>query len=539
MALLNSVWSKPKRTLQIIFAVAILLRVPGIFWGLPIIDKYAVIYHPDEPKIIRRAMAFPEDVFENKDLRYPTGLHYLVGTIVLPLKALNASSQLSDSSFQNLTFIIARLISIAHGLGAIYLVYLFGKRHYSIQTGLLAATFLAISLYHARHSSIATTDVATSFWVMAILIFLYRLSPKSRYREYVVLGTLTGLLAGVKYSGGIILVAIAIILLRLLTHVNNREDKKNVLIGGIIAAPIAILTFLFTTPSILANPNALITSLQYESTRVGISRLPIWDLQPLISDYRLLVIVVGLPLALIILYRVISALKKSELRISLPLIATVSVYVLFFWGSMLARYLILILPILCLLAARGVEELLSTKILSLKNTAIAVLVLTIGYSLTYTLASNALVLNDTRSEASAYFRKNIPPGSTVGNQWVGNTFRRGWTLPFVDPEIYEFADNLNQPKYVILTSQHYKYIELAFTTGKLSSIYVWDPQYGNNDWYWGGQPQPEVFEFYDYFLNGVGDKYHYELIATFKPPNVTVPIEFPPPEIRIYQRIDN
>ena len=528
----------PRRLMSVLLLIAFLLRVPGILWGLPIIDKYAVIYHPDEPKIIRSAIAFPEDIFRTEDLRYPTGLHYFVGMIVLPLDALASSSQISNAQFQILTFIIARLISMALGLGSIFLVYLLGKQLYNSNTGLIAAALLTVSLYHARHSSIATTDVATSFLVMAVLIFLYRLSPKSHYREYVFLGTFIGLLAGVKYSGGIILVAITIVLFQLFAYANNRDDKQNVLIGGIIAGTVAILAFLFTTPAILVNPKLLFDSLQYESTRVEFSRLPIWDLQPLIGDYRLLVIGVGLPLALLILFGVVSAFKKTEIRINIPLVATVFVYVLFFWGSMLVRYLILILPILCLLAARGVEELIRNNTPYVKNIAIAVLVFTIGYSFTYTLASNVLVLNDTRSEASAYFREIISPGSTVGYQWVGETFRRGWTLPFIDPEIYEFADNLDQPEYIILTSQHYKFFEQAFTSGNLSSIYDWDPQYGNNNWYWGGMPQPEVFEFYEYFLNGVGDKYNYALVATFEPPNVTVPIEFPPPEIRIYQRID-
>ena len=527
-----------RRILIVVIFLALVIRLPGIFWGLPIFDKYAVAYHPDEPKIIYGALAFPEDIFHNEDLRYPTGLHYFVGILVLPLDALATSSLLSKTLFRDLTFIIARLVSISHGLGAIFLVYLFGKHVYNTNTGLIAAALLTVSLYHARHSSIATTDVTSSFWVMAVLIFLYRFSPKSRSREYVILGILTGLLTGVKYSGGIIVVAISIVLFRLLTHANNRKDKENVLIGGLIAVPIAMLALLFTTPTILVNPRALIASLQYESTRVGNSRLPIWDLQPLISDYRLLVIVVGLPLALLILYGVVSALKKSELRNSLPLIATLIVYVLFFWGSMLARYLILILPILCLLAARAFEPLLRTKIPYLRNTAIAVLSLTIGYSLAYIIAGNVLMLNDPRSAASAYFQENIPPGSTVGYSILGNTNRFSWTLPRVDSHIYEFIDGLNQPEYVILTSQIYKSFDRTFISGILPSTYVLDPQYANS-WYLGIIPEPEVFEFYDYFLNGVGDKYHYQLIAVFEPPSITVPIEFPPPEIRIYKRVAN
>lgn len=532
-----SALSDPRRLLPIIIVIAFLLRIPGIFWGLPIIDKYAHLYHPDEPKIIRGAMAFPEDIFENKDLRYPTGLHYFIGTIVLPLDALTASSQLSDSQFQNLTFVIARLISIAHGLAAVMLVYMFGKKYYNTNTGLLAAALLSVSLYHARHSAIATTDVATSFWIMVVLTMLYRFSPRSSYRDYIVLGALTGLLTGIKYSGAIVVVSIGIVLLKVLSEAQGRNQKQKIIIGGLISAPTAIFAFLITTPTILVNPNAFRESMAVLSIFVGGQRVPFWNIQPLFAGYNFLVDAVGLPLALLTLFGIVFALRKSEWYFSLPLVLMTVVYILYFWGSMFPRYYILILPILSLLAARGAASFVNSRNYYLKLGMLTALAITIFYSIIYTIAGTVLLLDDTRSEASAYIQANIPAGATVGYWYIGTTFRGGWELPFVDPEIYRFADNLDHPEYVILTSQSYLRFERALSSDDLSADYVWDPQFAFA-WYMGRIPAPEVFEFYDYFLNGIGEKYNYELIEVFDPLNINVPIEFPPPEIRIYRRID-
>ena len=529
--------SEPRRLLSIIIVIAFLLRIPGIFWGLPIIDKYAHLYHPDEPKIIRGAMAFPEDIFENEDLRYPTALHYFVGTIVLPLDALTASSQLSDSQFQNLTFIIARLISIAHGLGAVVLVYRFGNKYYNTNTGLLAAALLSVSLFHARHSAIATTDVATSFWIMVVLTLLYRFSSRSTYRDYIVLGALTGLLTGIKYSGAIVVVSIALILLKVLSEVEGRNQKQKSIIGGLISATTAMFTFLITTPTILVNPKAFRESMNILSIFVGGQRVPLWNIQPLSMDYNFLVDAIGAPLAWLMLFGIVFAFRKSEWHISLPLVLMMVVYILYFWGSMIPRYYILILPILCLLAARGAASLLNSHNLYFRGGMVTALAVTIIYSLFYTIAGMVLMLNDTRSEASAYIQANIPAGATVGYWYIGSTFRGGWELPFVDPEIYRFADNLDSPEYVILTSQKYLPFAQALSSTYLSADYVWDPQFAFA-WYMGRIPDPEVFEFYDYFLNGVGEKYHYELIEVFDPLNINIPIEFPPPGIRIYRRID-
>ncbi|MBW8010275.1 MAG: glycosyltransferase family 39 protein [Chloroflexi bacterium] len=529
-------FSQPRKILIAILMIAFGLRIVGIFWGLPIFDTYAHAYHPDESKIINGAVAFPEDIFEREDLRYPTGLHYFVGLLVIPLGTLATFEVITKAQLSIYTFIISRIVSVVFGVGAVALTYRLGKLISNTTTGLLASSLLSVSLYHARHSAIATTDVATSFWIMAVLISLYRLSLDSKTRDYLVLGIFSGLLIGTKYSGVVVIASAAVIFIKLLRTSRDSQQRWRLLKGGGISTLSAITTFLMTTPSILVHPQSLLTSLQYETSRVGYSRAPLWNINILVGDYKLLVMTAGLPIAILVIFGLINGLSRSEIKTNLPLLASIIAYLLFFWGSLIARYYILLLPILCLLAAKALDSLLQRNIQPIKLAVVLVFSSTLLYSLVYSINGIALFLNDSRSGAAAYIDANLPAGASIGYAKTGNLQRWGWRLPFIDPEKYTLVDNLTNPDYLVLSGFTISEFESAFASGRLSEDYVWDVNFPN-DWWSGEIPDPQVFEFFDYFLNGVGDKYSYELLAVFKR-EITVPVEMPPPEIRIYQRID-
>jgi len=71
-------WVKNHQVLAGIVAVGFLLRIWGMFWGLPFPD-------PFEGRIIRGAVLFPGHIFTNIDFTYPTFFHYFLGIIPLPL----------------------------------------------------------------------------------------------------------------------------------------------------------------------------------------------------------------------------------------------------------------------------------------------------------------------------------------------------------------------------------------------------------------------------------------------------------------------
>jgi len=109
-------------------------------------------------------------------------------------------------------------------------------------------------------------------------------------------------------------------------------------------------------------------------------------------------------------------------------------------------------------------------------------------------------------------------------------------MPKIDPLKYKIADPLEKPEFIILTSYDYTKMEGALLSGKLHD-YNWDKNY-STEWYMNIPPSHDVFLFYEDILNGKGNKFKYRLLKKFEK-KIYIPIEFPPPQIRIYQRSDN
>jgi len=99
---------------------------------------------------------------------------------------------------------------------------------------------------------------------------------------------------------------------------------------------------------------------------------------------------------------------------------------------------------------------------------------------------------------------------------------------------FKVVDALQNPDYIILTSYDYKRMEEALISDKLHD-YKWDPKF-SEEWYRFHPPSEKVFRFYDEILNNKGMEYEYRLIKKFEK-NIFVPIEFPPPQIRIYEKL--
>jgi hypothetical protein len=264
--------------------------------------------------------------------------------------------------------------------------------------------------------------------------------------------------------------------------------------------------------------------------------LPFWYPQVWIKHYDKLVTTSGLPIAIFILIGLVYSFSKEERLKSLPLALLVISYVGFLSTSLALRYMITILPVMALLAARPLDKLYQKDSKLMTWGATSLLAIAVIYNLTENTKGMYLVLNDTRSEAAEYIEKNIPAGATIGNLVVGNIARSGWHMPRVDGTKYVFVGNLNNPEYVILSSYNFKWFQRAIISGHLSADYVWDQNYS----FWPGDliPEPDVFLFYDSLLNNRGNDYDYRLIKVFEREQ-SASIEFPPPEIRIYQRIDN
>jgi len=484
-----------KYLLILILTFAAILRLPGIVWGLPTFDQYAnpIYYHPDEKKIIWGAQGFPEEIFTRTDLRYPTALHYFLGTVMLPFRSAKAEMPLL--AYNDIYFLAGRLISLLQSLAACGLTYVLGKKLFNWQTGLVAAAFLAVTLYHVRGSMLATTDVATSFWLLVSLLLALRLERARGWLDFVALGASVGILVGVKYSGVFVAVGIGVLFIRYFLNARLPNERYR-LIGGIaLSVAVSLVVFGLTTPSAVLHPQALFSSVQYENYRVGEKLLPTWNMPVWQNFITVSMGAMGLPLVLLGLVGLVLSPRYAP-KVLLPYSSLVIVYYLYFRSALLERYLITIMPVICILAAYWLVMMIASSRKAVVYAGWGLLIFTLSYGMYQDIVLAKLLVRDTRSQAAAYIIEEIPAGSTIA---LGDP-TEPWRYPMIgsDHKLVTLDEN---PDYVVLSSFH----------GWINS------------------------DVKDYFLESGDELVKYKVAAEFQPA-WKLNVEFVSPFLKIYQR---
>jgi hypothetical protein len=533
--------SLSKKLLISILLLAAILRFQGIFWGIPVFDPLVHSYHPDEPKIIKPASLFPRHLLYNTNFQYPTFYSYFLGTLSIPVKLIFKIKGWSFDIYQIYISIFARFLTVLLGVGSIFLTFVLGKRLYNEKVGLLSALFLSLSFYHVQNSAWATLDVPNSFFSILTLYLAFRMYEEPTPKFYFLTGVSFGVLIGTKYSGAIVL--ISILILHYYQALKNEEKKLSGIFKVSLSKNLWILflsaaaTFFLTTPGIILKTMGFINSVHSElSLGAGRAYRPqfIFSLSYFLFIIKNFNVAAGPFLSIIMIVGLIYPFRKRWDR-EIPLLAS---FILFFTilGALGSRQLILVLPIASILGAHAILHLYEKNRLLSKSVLVSLLTLWVIFAIAYNSAGILLRKDDTRTKAAHYINKNIPIGTTIGATSIGDYLRWDWEFPKIDTEKYRVVDALEKPKFIILTSYDYVRMERALSSSKLHN-YKWDPR-STVEWYKAHPPSEEVFRLYDDVLNEKGGKYKYRLVRKFEK-NIFIPIEFPPPQIRIYERVED
>lgn len=210
----------------------------------------------------------------------------------------------------------------------------------------------------------------------------------------------------------------------------------------------------------------------------------------------------------------------------------VLLHYLFWRGGLSRRFIIPLAPVFCILAARGCAALLDSGRKPLRLAGAAALAVALAHSAWLCVAGRLMRRDDPRTRAARFLSSTFPHGTRIG---MGMTSKilfttNSWTLPHLDERAYGVSSMLSLPPVLALSSADFEPIEQALRSPKLLPGYRWDPRH-NADWFLSAPPSPDVFLLYDEILHRPTA---YRLAAVFKTP-LLAPIEFPPPEIRIYR----
>lgn len=180
--------------LFLILAIAFLLRITGIGFGLPL------RFHPDEWIQVLPALSIFEGSFHPGYFYYPSFTVYFyffafkTASLIVP-EIFRFSS--SNSSF----WLLARIVSAFFGTAAVSAAYLLASRLYDRRTGLISAFFIAIFPLEVRHSHFAIVDIPMSLWVLFSLYFMCEKKDGTLSNSSLIFaGLFAGLASSAKYT---------------------------------------------------------------------------------------------------------------------------------------------------------------------------------------------------------------------------------------------------------------------------------------------------------------------------------------------------
>jgi 4-amino-4-deoxy-L-arabinose transferase-like glycosyltransferase len=323
------------------------------FWALGHGIPYSVSV--DEPEIVERAFNMmragslnPQGFFD-----YP-GLYIYVQFLVSCLRFIAGALSGAWSSLGAATtpsfYLWGRAVTAAIGVLTVLLVFRIGLR-WGGRYALLAAALLAVMPLHVRYSHYVLTDTPLTFFVTLTFLLSLVAHERATARAFMWAGVAAGLAAATKYNGGIALV------MPLLACWMTPAVRPSRLICALVAAGAAVVAFLVTAPyTILDLPGFLnsfahLASMYQTGDRFDAAWLTyLKHLRITFGWPALLLSGAGLVLGIVRLVQ-----GPGRVRWALAVIFPL----LYFWTIsrqqiVYARYLLPIVPVLCVLAATAV-----------------------------------------------------------------------------------------------------------------------------------------------------------------------------------------
>lgn len=419
-----------------ILALALALRLHGIWWGVPDLAvsptepgaPHYFSYHPDEWSILQPAV---EQMNRRGDLN-PHFFHYGTLYIYQVAASIALARRLGlvelTPAYTGFLYVLARLVAVFLGVLTVWLTYLLGRRCYGRAVGWGAALLLALWPLHVVHSHFAAVDVPVTFWITLSLLGAAHLLPakaengNSPWAWLLTASGAAGLAASTKYNGGVVLLPVlgAIFLRWRQTPLPQRPSARGGGLGwGAAAVAVAGAAFLLGTPYALLDFPHFWAQVQDEIRHAHEARtLDFLGTAPGWVYYLRYGFPAGLGWAGTVAAGVglgVAGLRRERgdlllLSWGLPFYLLVGAA-----KDHFIRYLIPLLPALAVLTARWLLEMgnrpgIGKRMVGWGMGAVVVLS-GAGKSAAYLRLFDP---PEARTEVARWFRQNVPPGTRVG-----------------------------------------------------------------------------------------------------------------------------
>jgi 4-amino-4-deoxy-L-arabinose transferase-like glycosyltransferase len=231
---------RPSRLgLLLVLAVAAALRFWALGHGIP----HALSV--DEPEIVERALRMMRagtlnpHFFDYGQLLiyiqlFVSVIRFIVGSVT---GAWDSLAQVTSDSF----YLWGRAVTAAFGVATVFVVFRIGLR-WGARHALLAAALMALMPLHVRYSHYVLTDIPLTFFVATAMLMSLTAHERPVIRAFALAGAMAGLAAAVKYNGGLAL------LMPLLACWMTPAARPSRLACSIAAVGGAAVAFFMTAP---------------------------------------------------------------------------------------------------------------------------------------------------------------------------------------------------------------------------------------------------------------------------------------------------
>jgi 4-amino-4-deoxy-L-arabinose transferase-like glycosyltransferase len=393
----------------VVVAIALALRLWGIGSGLP------WSYNVDEAQhFVPFAVAMlhgnldPGGYFAN-----PPAYTYLLAAIFKLAFGTHGAQHIYRSSDSTQMWIAARVASAALGTIAVWLLYLAGARLFDRRTGLIACAIMAVAFLPVFYGKLALNDSPTLAPVCLSLWGSAGIARFGRKRDFVIAGLGLGLAAATKYTGGIVVLPLIVAAL------SSVEPGRRLFVALWLplAGVIALAAFIAANPYSVVDFHQFLNQLaQQSSESEGNGKLGLTHGSGVFYYLWSLSWGVGWIPACAAAAGAVALLVRRWWWTFAALVPAALAYLAFMGlqGRYFGRWVMPIIPLVCLLAAFAVVSLVELLARGRPRAQAAVLVLAAaalcvqgGYYSVHSGIVNSRP--DTRAIARAWLLKHVPP----------------------------------------------------------------------------------------------------------------------------------
>lgn len=258
-----SILNRTHVALAAILLLGAILRLTGIDWGTEFGTGEFRPFHPDEVTLIANAKWVGEDVGKTTTAYGHLPAYILYATHEILSTVVDYTPFGTTNDDLRMTHVFARALSGLAGVLTIWIVYVLATRLDCTRTGLLAATFLALTPGHIQQSHYYTVDVSITLFTALGLLTILKL-PRTSVQPYLLCGLSVGAATGYRLLGGLLVVPYVVTPLygpsdTLRTARAQIRNRARVLFSArsLVTAAIVLIIATASTPFLLVDQDQL------------------------------------------------------------------------------------------------------------------------------------------------------------------------------------------------------------------------------------------------------------------------------------------